>query len=109
MQGKGEIQLRTFQEGNWVVVEIQDNGPGIPAEIQNKIFSPFFTTKKVGKGTGLGMSISYNIIHKHGGEIKFTSRPGMTCFEVRLPVNREAGHAATSAARTEMDSPQTGV
>jgi uncharacterized protein len=71
-------------------VEIQDNGRGIPQEIQSKIFSPFFTTKPVGKGTGLGLNTSYNIVKKHAGEIKVYSRPGRTCFEVSLPVNFEA-------------------
>ena len=89
MDGKGEITLRTRQDGEWVVVEIEDNGPGIPSEIQPKLFSPFFTTKPVGKGTGLGLNISYNIVQKHGGEIKLFSRPGMTCFEVRLPLDFE--------------------
>jgi signal transduction histidine kinase/predicted CoA-binding protein len=89
MDGKGEITLRTRLEGEWVVVEIEDNGPGIPPEIQPKLFSPFFTTKPVGKGTGLGLNISYNIVQKHGGEIKLFSRPGMTCFEVRLPLDFE--------------------
>ena len=89
MDGKGEITLRTRRDGEWVVVEIEDNGPGIPEDIQPKIFSPFFTTKPVGKGTGLGLNISYNIIQKHGGEIKIYSHPGMTRFDVRLPLNFE--------------------
>lgn len=90
MDGKGEIVIRTRSQDSWVVVEIQDNGRGIPQEIQSKIFSPFFTTKPVGKGTGLGLNTSYNIVQKHAGEIKVYSRPGRTCFEVRLPVNFEA-------------------
>jgi signal transduction histidine kinase/predicted CoA-binding protein len=89
MDGKGEITLRTRQDGGWVVVEIEDNGPGIPPEIQPKLFSPFFTTKPVGKGTGLGLNISYNIIQKHGGEIRIFSHPGMTRFYVRLPLDFE--------------------
>jgi signal transduction histidine kinase/predicted CoA-binding protein len=89
MDGKGEITLRTRQDGEWVVVEIEDNGPGIPDDIQPKVFSPFFTTKAVGKGTGLGLNISYNIIQKHGGEIKIYSHPGMTRFDVRLPLDFE--------------------
>jgi len=89
MEGHGELILRTRQQGDWVIVEIQDNGPGIPPDIQPKLFSPFFTTKPVGKGTGLGLNISYNIVKKHLGEIKVYSRPGMTCFEVRLPINFE--------------------
>jgi signal transduction histidine kinase/predicted CoA-binding protein len=88
--GRGEIALRTRLDGDWIVVEVEDNGPGIPAEIIDKIFSPFFTTKPVGKGTGLGLNISYNIVQKHGGEIKVFSRPGKTCFQVRLPVSLKA-------------------
>ncbi len=89
MDNHGEIILRTRYADDWVTVEIQDNGPGIPPEIQPKIFSPFFTTKAVGKGTGLGLNISYNIVKKHAGDIKVTSRPGYTCFEVSLPVDFE--------------------
>ncbi len=89
MDGKGEITLRTRQDGDWVEVEIEDSGPGIPEEIQPKLFSPFFTTKPVGKGTGLGLNISYNIVQKHGGEIKVFSHPGMTRFDVRLPLDFE--------------------
>ncbi|MEW5988482.1 MAG: CoA-binding protein [Chloroflexota bacterium] len=104
MPGQGQLTLRTHQEDNWVVVEIEDNGTGIPEAIQSKIFDPFFTTKPPGKGSGLGLNISYNIIvHKHRGEIKVFSRPGKTCFEVRLPVNSET----TSAAKTADDRPPT--
>lgn len=89
MDGKGEITLRTKYEPPWVIVEVEDNGPGIPEEIQSKLFSPFFTTKPVGKGTGLGLNISYKIIEKHGGDITVYSHPGRTRFSVRLPVNLE--------------------
>jgi signal transduction histidine kinase len=86
--GKGEITIRTRQEGAWVIVEIEDNGPGIPPEIQSRIFDPFFTTKPPGKGTGLGLDISYNIVvHRHRGDIKVLSRPGRTCFRVWLPLD----------------------
>ena len=88
-----EILIRTRQDGKWVIVEIEDNGPGIPADIKDKIFSPFFTTKPVGKGTGLGLNISYNIVQKHGGIIKLFSRPGQTRFRVRLPVNFQEAQA----------------
>jgi signal transduction histidine kinase/predicted CoA-binding protein len=89
MQGKGDVVIRTMQEEDWVIVQIEDNGPGIPEGIRNKIFDPFFTTKEPGKGTGLGLNISYNIIQKHGGQIRVNSRPGKTCFETRLPVDFE--------------------
>lgn len=88
MNGKGEIVLRAFKEDAAVVVEIVDNGPGIPKDIQSKIFDPFFTTKPVGSGTGLGLNISHNIIvQKHRGKITVSSQPGKTCFTVRLPIN----------------------
>ena len=88
LEGHGEITLRARQEGEWVVVEIEDNGPGIPQEIQSKIFDPFFTTKAPGHGTGLGLDISYNIVvYKHRGDIKVLSEPGRTCFQVWLPKN----------------------
>lgn len=89
MDGKGEIIIRTRQDGNWVEVEIEDNGPGIPEDIQSKIFDPFFTTKPSGKGTGLGLQISYNIIvHRHHGFIKVYSEPGRTRFQIHLPINQ---------------------
>jgi len=67
-------------------VEICDNGPGIPPEVQSRIFEAFFTTKPVGKGTGLGLHISYNIIVlKHRGRIAIESKPGYTCFKIALP------------------------
>ncbi len=84
--GRGEITLRTYPADDGVVVELADNGPGIPEEIQNRVFDPFFTTKPPGVGTGLGLNIAYNIVHKHYGEIRLTSRPGLTCFQVRLPL-----------------------
>ncbi len=87
MDSHGDLYIRTRFQPPWVVVEVQDSGAGIPPAVQSKLFSPFFTTKPLGKGTGLGLNISYNIVHKHKGDIKVTSRPGETCFEVRLPVN----------------------
>jgi len=88
MGGKGEIKIRTRREGDWAVVEIEDNGPGIPAEIQSKVFDAFFTTKPPGKGTGLGLNISFNIVvHKHRGDLRVFSEPGKTRFEVWLPVS----------------------
>lgn len=84
----GNILLRTKRENNnIVVVEISDDGPGIPQDIQPRIFEQFFTTKGVGKGTGLGLSISYRIVvEMHKGDISFTSKPGDTRFEIRLPM-----------------------
>ncbi|UCF98904.1 MAG: hypothetical protein JSV89_05025 [Spirochaetaceae bacterium] len=87
MDGRGQIAIRTRLQDAWAVVEIEDNGPGIPEEIQPRIFDPFFTTKEPGKGTGLGLSISHSIItERHKGEIAVESRPGLTRFTVRLPI-----------------------
>jgi signal transduction histidine kinase len=90
VKGTGKICVGTFVEGNQLVVEIVDDGGGIPPEIQPRIFEPFFTTKSVGSGTGLGLIISNRIVaDRHGGEIEFESRPGETRFKVRLPVSRD--------------------
>jgi signal transduction histidine kinase len=83
---KGNINLHTFREDDHVVVELADNGPGIPPEIQSRVFEPFFTTKPPGVGSGLGLNIAYNIVNKHYGEIRLKSKPGETCFQVRLPI-----------------------
>lgn len=89
-QDTPEIQIRARRESEWVVVEIEDNGSGIPENIQNKIFDAFFTTKGPGKGTGLGLNISYSIVaQKHRGDMKVRSKPGQTVFEVWLPLNFE--------------------
>jgi predicted CoA-binding protein len=106
MNGQGEIIIRTRKDGEWVIVELEDNGPGIPEDIQEKIFSPFFTTKPVGKGTGLGLNISYKIIEKHSGEIKVFSRPGKTRFQVSLPIDFQhvkSGDAPLSNSSTTGD------
>ena len=87
MQGEGELVLRTYTKDGEVVVEIIDDGPGIPPGVQRRIFEPFFTTKGPGVGTGLGLHIAYNIIfHKHRGEIQVASSPGETRFRVVLPI-----------------------
>ena len=89
MAGKGELTIRTSLENNCVLVEIIDNGSGIPSEIQPRIFEPFFTSKAVGKGTGLGLDISRRIVvQEHKGNIRFESTPGYTNFQVRLPIKR---------------------
>ena len=75
-------------EDNSIKILLQDNGTGIPEEVQSQIFNPFFTTKVVGKGTGLGLSIAYQVIHEtHGGTITIISQPGQTRFEIKLPHN----------------------
>jgi signal transduction histidine kinase len=86
MRGKGELRVRTYRSDNCVVVEIGDNGPGIPAEVEAHIFEPFFTTKGVGEGTGLGLDTVQRIVKKHRGNIQVISTPGDTRFQVWLPL-----------------------
>jgi signal transduction histidine kinase len=80
------LTVRTAREPEDVLVEVIDNGPGIPDEIQGRIFEPFFTTKKVGEGTGLGLDIVRRILHNHSAAMHMESKPGRTVFQVRLPV-----------------------
>ena len=87
MEGKGELTIRTGLENNCVLIEIIDNGAGIPPQIQSRIFEPFFTSKEIGKGSGLGLDISRRIIvQKHQGNLRFESQPGKTNFQVRIPL-----------------------
>jgi signal transduction histidine kinase len=80
------LEIRTVAEPSGVLVEIADSGSGIPPELQPHIFDAFFTTKEVGKGTGLGLDIVYRIIRTHQGSIRVNSKPGRTVFQVRLPL-----------------------
>ena len=86
MHGEGELRVRTYRDDNNVVVEIADNGPGIPPDVQPHIFEPFFTTKGVGEGTGLGLDTVLRIVKKHRGDIQVISKPGDTRFQVWLPL-----------------------
>jgi signal transduction histidine kinase len=90
MKGNGELRVRTYREDDCVVVEIDDNGPGIPPEVLPHIFEPFFTTKPVGEGTGLGLDTAQRIVKKHHGDIQVRSVPGDTRFQVWLPISPEA-------------------
>jgi signal transduction histidine kinase len=81
-----QLSVSTHFDVDHVVVEITDNGPGIPADIATKIFDPFFTTKPQGEGTGLGLDTAYRIVRQHKGDIRVNSVPGRTTFIVRMPV-----------------------
>ena len=85
VNNNGRIQIITRREQGFVMVEVADDGAGIPADVRPRIFEPFFTTKGVGSGTGLGLDISYRIIQEHRGTIEVFSRPGQTRFIVRIP------------------------
>jgi signal transduction histidine kinase len=88
--GRGTLILRSWHdmEGEAVILEVNDDGPGVPEEVQPRIFDPFFTTKEVGKGTGLGLTVAYAIIQEHGGRISVKSAPGAgASFFVTLPVS----------------------
>jgi len=91
MGGKGELRIRTSRELDRLLVEIIDNGPGMPENVKAHVFEPFFTTKGVGEGTGLGLDTVYRIVRNHHGQITFDSKPGETCFHVRLPLQQPTG------------------
>ncbi len=83
---EGTLTVRTARDGDRLLVEFRDTGPGVPPEIRDRLFDPFFTTKPFGEGTGLGLDISWRIVvDRHGGGLRVESVPGDTRFQVRLP------------------------
>ncbi|SEF86428.1 sensor histidine kinase, partial [Algoriphagus boritolerans] len=81
------VTVSTKNLGNKIEISVSDNGPGIPDAIKDKIFQPFFTTKPTGQGTGLGLSLSYDIVKAHGGDISLESQEGLgTTFHITLPI-----------------------
>ncbi|HEY6278332.1 MAG TPA: ATP-binding protein [Streptosporangiaceae bacterium] len=87
MAGTGTLTIRTALDGDRLLVEVGDTGPGVPDDIRERIYEPFFTTKPVGEGTGLGLDISWRIVvNKHHGDLRVESVPGDTRFQVRLPI-----------------------
>lgn len=89
----GTITVRTRQDGDAVVIEVVDSGPGVPEDKRSRIFEPFYTTKGVGVGTGLGLDISHRIVHEHGGTLVLCDDTGPTTFRVRLPRAQPGGDA----------------
>lgn len=85
LKGNGKIKISTYEDDSFVGLDIEDNGPGIPPEIIDRIWDPFFTTKDQGEGTGLGLGIVKGIIEKHKGKISVKSKPGETIFKILLP------------------------
>ncbi len=107
--GRGVLVVRSWHDAKQecVILEINDDGPGIPDDLQPKIFDPFFTTKEVGKGTGLGLTVAYAIVQEHGGRIRLESRPNVgASFYVELPVT---GATLPPAPATRMESPVAAV
>ncbi len=82
----GRLTIRTYKRRNNICIDIEDNGPGIPPEIQSRVFEPFFTTKGIGEGTGMGLDIVRRVLEHHGGNINLESEPGRTCFRVCFPL-----------------------
>ncbi|MFH8801876.1 ATP-binding protein [Streptomyces sp. NPDC017936] len=104
--GDGTLTVRTAREGDRLLVEFRDTGPGIPADIRSRIFDPFFTTKPVGEGTGLGLDISWRIVvNKHHGSLQVESAPGDTRFQVLLPLT--APDPDTAPASEPVSRPAT--
>jgi signal transduction histidine kinase len=100
LNGHGTIIIRTGVDGDDAVVQIEDNGPGIPPDALTRVFDPFFTTKEPGLGTGLGLSTSYSIVaERHRGQMTVESVPGRTCFTVRIPLR--------TVARPDPETPAT--
>ena len=102
--GRGVLVVRSWHDADreMVILDINDDGPGIPDDVQPKIFDPFFTTKEVGKGTGLGLTVAYAIVQEHGGRIRLESRPQRgASFYVELPVSGQAcgDHRAARVSR----------
>src|SRR5256885_14901527 len=99
--GRGTIVVRAWHDPDQetVILEINDDGPGIPIDLQPKIFDPFFTTKEVGKGTGVGLTVAYAIVQEHGGRIRLDSQTGSgASFWVELPVSGTPARAVKPPA-----------
>jgi signal transduction histidine kinase len=94
---QGLIRVSTRRAANDLVIEVADNGPGIPEDLRDRVFEPFFTTKSVGDGTGLGLSMSYQIVDRHGGRIEIASAPeGGAVLRVVLPADGRGAAGAVS-------------
>jgi len=86
MDGKGTLSISTGADGNVYSIVVTDTGPGIPVEVQERIFEPFFTTKPVGEGTGLGLSLAYSIVKKHGGTLTLENQERGTRASISIPL-----------------------
>ena len=110
--GRGTLVARTWHDeaGRIVVLEVNDDGPGVPADVQTKIFDPFFTTKPVGKGTGLGLTVAYALVQEHGGRIRIESEPGQgASFFVEFPTDGNSSDPQPKAARRAVSADAEGL
>lgn len=88
VEGRGNVSVRAYVDGPHCVFSVTDDGPGVPIELRERVLEPFFTTKPVGRGTGLGLSMTYAIVKKHGGELHISDVPsGGACVEIRIPTS----------------------
>ena len=101
--GRIILRARLRPDGRAILAQVVDDGPGIPAEALPRVFEPFYTTKTVGMGTGLGLSVSYGIVQEHGGRLTVESRPGATTFTMELPVTEVPIEAPTRGERRVFD------
>ncbi|HEY9516632.1 MAG TPA: PAS domain S-box protein [Gemmatimonadaceae bacterium] len=109
ISGPKIMTFRTRRVGERVVASVTDNGPGIPSDVVDRIFNPFFTTKEVGEGTGLGLSISHGIIRQHGGQITVETSPGHgAAFSIELPLSPRARAEIRSGAEVEEHHAEAG-
>jgi signal transduction histidine kinase len=104
VKGHGRVSIATSCDGEEVVVEVRDDGSGIPPDTLERIFDPFFTTKKVGEGTGLGLAIAWHIVDAHGGHVEVTSPPGegarfRVCLPIGDPGRADAAEPADAGSR----------
>jgi PAS domain S-box-containing protein len=102
-EGEITLSVRRRADGQTIVAQVTDDGPGIPAEALSRVFEPFYTTKTVGMGTGLGLSVSYGIAHEHGGRLSVESEPGRTVFTLELPVIAPPAAAPVDTERRVAD------
>lgn len=106
MEGKGRLEISSRLEGGHVLIDIQDTGPGIPKEHISKVFDPFFTTREVGKGTGLGLNIVHRVVEKYGGNIKINSEMNQgTTVTISLPQSEQKGGADVNKAMSKTPEP----
>lgn len=89
-----QVRVAARRRGRWLVITVADNGPGLPPAVRARIFEPFFTTKEAGRGTGLGLSVSFGIINSMGGRLEVVDQDGGACFAITLPLDEEATLAA---------------